>query len=126
MKLRRALVLVTFECSLDYRTFRWLGEKRKRAKLNERQVLGKAETMQRQADEDELGLSSVALAALKEFALENNLLGGCRDVLLAEEHCRPQRVFTLSRPVSTYIRLARSKMRHTAVCNVLQIYILCS
>lgn len=32
--------------------------------------------MQQQADEDELGLSSAALAALKEFALENNMLGG--------------------------------------------------
>ncbi|CAM9435145.1 unnamed protein product [Ectocarpus sp. 13 AM-2016] len=31
--------------------------------------------MQQQADEDELGLSSAALAALKEFALENNMLG---------------------------------------------------
>lgn len=31
--------------------------------------------MQQQADEEELGLSSAALAALKEFALENNILG---------------------------------------------------
>lgn len=31
--------------------------------------------MQQQADEDELGLSSAALAALREFALENNMLG---------------------------------------------------
>lgn len=31
--------------------------------------------MQQQADEDELGLSSAALAALKEFALENDMLG---------------------------------------------------
>ncbi|CAN0383912.1 unnamed protein product [Pylaiella littoralis] len=31
--------------------------------------------MQQQADEDELGLSSAALAALKEFAVENNMLG---------------------------------------------------
>ncbi|CAM9339212.1 unnamed protein product, partial [Hapterophycus canaliculatus] len=30
--------------------------------------------MQQQADEDELGLSSAALAALREFALENNML----------------------------------------------------
>eukprot|EP00752_Nemacystus_decipiens_P012745 g11286.t1 len=31
--------------------------------------------MQQQADEDELGLSSAALAALKEFAIENDMLG---------------------------------------------------
>lgn len=31
--------------------------------------------MQQQAEEEELGLSSSALAALREFALENNLLG---------------------------------------------------
>lgn len=31
--------------------------------------------MQQQADEDELGLSSATLAALKEFALENDMLG---------------------------------------------------
>lgn len=35
--------------------------------------------MQQQAEEDELGLSSAALAALKEFALENNMLGECFD-----------------------------------------------
>lgn len=29
--------------------------------------------MQQQADEEELGLSDAALAALREFALENNL-----------------------------------------------------
>lgn len=32
--------------------------------------------MQNQAEEDELGLSIEALAALKEFAFENNLLPG--------------------------------------------------
>lgn len=31
--------------------------------------------MQQQAEEEELGLSPLALAALTEFALENNLLG---------------------------------------------------
>lgn len=31
--------------------------------------------MQQQADEDELGLSSAALEALKEFALEHDMLG---------------------------------------------------
>lgn len=37
--------------------------------------------MQQQADEEELGLSSAALAALKEFALENNMLGESRPSL---------------------------------------------
>lgn len=41
--------------------------------------------MQVQADEDELGLSTAALAALKEFALENNLLGEHRDFWLLTE-----------------------------------------
>lgn len=36
---------------------------------------GQVGTMQQQAEEDELGLSSAALAALKEFALENDILG---------------------------------------------------
>ena len=42
-------------------------------------------SMQVQADEDELGLSTAALAALKEFALENNLLGEHRDFWLLTE-----------------------------------------
>lgn len=39
--------------------------------------------MQQQADEEELGLSSAALAALKEFALENNMLGESRPYLVS-------------------------------------------
>lgn len=52
--------------------------------------------MQKQADEDELGLSSAALAALKEFALENDMLGEFRHNIL------PQQRYTSRRGCTKY------------------------
>lgn len=62
--------------------------------------------MQQQAEEEELGLSSLALAALKEFALENNLLG--EDFVRPRVRFWPRPVlrFTVGRPKRPFSRLA--------------------